>query len=73
MAIGGNCLTIKKIKTMENEIDQFFEYHKRIIALRKYIIKYPKLRIKYAQEIMICQEEQARIRARSREQDNLQC
>ncbi len=63
---GGNSLTIDKIKKIENQTDRFFEYHKRIIMLRKYIIRYPKLKIKYAKELMECQEEQRILRERSR-------
>jgi hypothetical protein len=69
MTQGGNSLTINKIRQIKDETDQFFEYHKRIIALRRYIEKYPNLRIKYAKELIECQEEQKKIRLKSRAKD----
>jgi len=66
MTQGGNSLTINRIKQISDESDQFFEYHKRIIALRRYIQKYPKLKFKYAQELLQCQEEQKKIREKAR-------
>lgn len=54
--------TYQRIKEMKREdIDKFYEYHKRIMVLKTYIERFPNRRIKYAQEIMLCQDEQKRM------------
>lgn len=54
-----NVSTIRKMKG--KNLDKYYEYHKRIMMLRSLINRFPKNKIKYAQEIMECQEEQKKL------------
>lgn len=67
----GGSLIIDRIRKLPDSHDKFYEYHKRIMALRRYIIKYPNRKYKYAQEICDCQDEQKKLIQQSRilEQD----
>lgn len=60
---------IKNLK--DKDIDKFYEYHKRISILRSLIQRYPNKKIKYAQEIMLCQEEQKKMIKESRTKEGI--
>lgn len=50
---------------MKGDEIKYYKYEKRIKVLRNYIKKLSDQKIKFAKEIMECQEEQKKILARS--------
>lgn len=54
-------LPISRIKILGNKNRQYYEFDKRILMLRQLIITNPKNKIKYAKEILECQEEQRKL------------
>jgi hypothetical protein len=54
-------LPISRIKILGNKNRQYYEFDKRILMLRQLIITNPKNKIKYAKEILECQEEQRQL------------
>jgi hypothetical protein len=54
-------LPISRIKILGDKNRQYYEFDKRILMLRQSIITNPKNKIKYAKEILECQEEQRQL------------